>query len=43
MLTINSQFMDRLVKLRMKQPKRIIREMVAAVLLDQLNRIGGPN
>lgn len=29
--------MDRLVKLRMKQPKRIMREMVAAVLLDQLN------
>lgn len=29
--------MDRLVKLRMKQPKRIMREMVAAVLLGQLN------
>ena len=29
--------MDRLVKLRMKQPKRIMREMAAAVLLGQLN------
>ncbi|ADB42713.1 hypothetical protein Slin_6759 (plasmid) [Spirosoma linguale DSM 74] len=37
MLTINSQLMDRLVKLRMKQPKRIMREMAAAVLLGQLN------
>ena len=37
MLTINSQLMDRLVKLRMKQPKRIMREMAAAVMLGQLN------
>lgn len=29
--------MDRLVKLRMKQLKRIMREMAAAVLLGQLN------
>ena len=29
--------MDRLVKLRMKQPKRIMRAMAAAVLLGQLN------
>ena len=35
--------MDRLVKLRMKQPKPVMRQMVAAVLLGQLNRIGGPN
>lgn len=37
MLTINSQFKDRLVKLRMKQPKPVMRQMVAAVLLGQLN------
>ncbi|MVM30459.1 hypothetical protein GO755_10475 [Spirosoma sp. HMF4905] len=37
MLTINSRFMDRLVKLRMKQPKPVMRQMVAAVLLGQLN------
>lgn len=29
--------MDRLVKLRMKQPKPVMRQMVAAVLLGQLN------
>ena len=29
--------MDRLVRLRMKQPKPVMRQMVAAVLLGQLN------
>jgi transposase len=37
MLTINSQFMDRLVKLRMKQPEGVMRQIVAQILLGQLN------
>ncbi|RZL98031.1 MAG: hypothetical protein EOO88_61630, partial [Pedobacter sp.] len=36
-LTINSQFMDRLVKLRMKQPEGVMRQIVAQILLGQLN------
>ena len=36
-LTINSQFMDRLVNLRMKQPEGVMRQIVAQILLGQLN------
>lgn len=37
MLTIHSQLMDRLVKLRMRKPNGVMRQIVAQILLGELN------
>lgn len=37
MLTINSRLMDRLVRLRMKKPTGVVRQIVAQILLGELN------